>query len=61
MLEQRNLNDVGSDVGVETSGSIISIRHAAHDAIKALQHESISTSLSFYYLDLKTLGRYREC
>lgn len=32
MLEQRNLSDVGSDVGVPTSGSMTSIRHAAHDA-----------------------------
>lgn len=52
MLEHRNLNDVGSDVGVETSGSIISIAHAAHDAVKALQPESVSTSRTFNYLDL---------
>lgn len=51
MLEQRNLNDVGSDVGLQTSTSITSIRHAAHDAIKALQHESGLTSLTFNDLD----------
>lgn len=53
MLAQRNLSDIGSDVGVLTSASITSIRHAAYDAIKALQHESLFTSLTFNYLDIK--------
>lgn len=53
MLAQRNLSDVGSDVGVQTSASITSIRHAAHDAVKVLQHESLFTGLIFNYLDIK--------
>lgn len=47
MLEQRNLSDVGSDVGLQTSASITSIRHAAHDAIKALQQQLNGCSLWF--------------